>query len=96
MAPAPGPAVRLPAAGPGGGGRGSGGGGPFGGGTTTRHRYNFTIGAQGFNLFNVIPYAQPVGVLASPRFGQFTSLQGGPFSSATAVRRIVLQASFNF
>ena len=93
-----GPGGPPPGRGPGGGGRGpGGGGGPFGmGGASTRHRYNVTIGAQAFNIFNVIPYAQPVAVLASPRFGEFTSLQGGPFSSATAVRRITLQASFNF
>ncbi|WP_213806472.1 carboxypeptidase regulatory-like domain-containing protein [Granulicella sp. dw_53] len=93
--------------GPGGGGRGGGGGGRGGGGggggrggpgggVSTGRKYNFTIGAQAFNLFNMIPYGTPTSTLSSPRFGQFTTLATGPFSSATAVRRITLQAAFNF
>ena len=83
----------------GGGGRGGpGGGGPGGfGGTNTGHRYNLTLGAQGFNIFNVVPYGTPNSVVSSgARFGQFTTLASGPFSSATAVRRITLQANFTF
>jgi hypothetical protein len=83
----------------GGGGRGPGGpgGGPMGmGGGSSGHRYTMTLGAQAFNLFNVIPYGTPTSSLSSPRFGQFTTLATGPFSSATAVRRITLQASFSF
>ena len=78
--------------------RGGGGGrGGFGGPTTnTDHRYNLTLGAQAQNLFNNVPYGIPVSAVSSPRFGQFTSLQGGPFSSSTAVRRITLQAAFSF
>jgi uncharacterized membrane protein YgcG len=83
--------------GPGGGGRGPGGGGPMGmGGANSGHRYNVTFGAQAFNIFNVIPYGTPTSTLSSPRFGEFTTLATGPFSSATAVRRITLQAAFNF
>jgi Carboxypeptidase regulatory-like domain len=83
--------------GPGGGGRGPGGGGPMGmGGANSGHRYSVTFGAQAFNVFNVIPYGTPTSTLSSPRFGQFTTLATGPFSSATAVRRITLQAAFNF
>jgi hypothetical protein len=85
--------------GPGGGGRGPGGpgGGPMGmGATNSGHRYSVTFGAQAFNLFNVIPYGTPTSTLSSPRFGEFTTLATGPFSSATAVRRITLQAAFNF
>jgi Carboxypeptidase regulatory-like domain len=86
--------------GPGGGGRGPGGpggGGPMGmGGGNSGHRYSVTFGAQAFNVFNVIPYGTPTSSLSSPRFGQFTTLAGGPFSSSTAVRRITLQAAFNF
>jgi hypothetical protein len=85
--------------GPGGGGRGPGGpgGGPMGmGGANSGHRYSVTFGAQAFNVFNVIPYGTPTSTLSSPRFGEFTTLAGGPFSSSTAVRRITLQASFNF
>jgi len=85
--------------GPGGGnfGRGGGRGGRGGfGGATSGKRYNLTLGAQAQNLFNSVPYGTPVSSVSSPRFGQFTSLQGGPFSSATAVRRISLQAVFSF
>jgi hypothetical protein len=86
--------------GPGGGGRGPGGpggGGPMGmGGASSGHKYSLTLGAQAMNLFNMVPYGTPTSSLSSPRFGQFTTLATGPFSSATAVRRIMLQASFNF
>jgi hypothetical protein len=82
----------------GGGGRGPGGPGGFGGpgGGSSGRRYTMTLGAQAFNLFNVIPFGTPTSVLSSTRFGQFTTLATGPFSSATAVRRITLQATFNF
>jgi hypothetical protein len=83
----------------GGGGRGGGGagGGPMGmGGSNSGHRYSLTLGAQAMNLFNMVPYGTPTSSLSSPRFGQFTTLATGPFSSQTAVRRIMLQASFNF
>ena len=83
----------------GGGGRGGpgGGGGPFGmGPANSGHKYSLTFGAQAFNIFNVIPYGTPTSSLSSPRFGEFTTLATGPFSSSTAVRRIILQSSFNF
>lgn len=81
----------------GGGGRGGPGGGQgMGGGNSSGRKYTLSLGAQAFNLFNVIPYGTPTSTLSSPRFGQFTTLATGPFSSATAVRRITLQASFNF
>ncbi|MDE3105493.1 MAG: carboxypeptidase regulatory-like domain-containing protein [Acidobacteriota bacterium] len=93
----PGGPPRGGPGGPGGGPGGGRGGGPmmFGGGSSG-HRYTLNIGAQAFNLFNMVPYGSPTSVLNSPRFGQVTSLSSGPFSSATAVRRITLQASFNF
>jgi hypothetical protein len=82
--------------GPGGPG-GPGGGGPMGmGGASSGHRYSLTLGAQAMNLFNMVPYGTPTSSLSSSRFGQFTTLSTGPFSSQTAVRRIMLQASFNF
>jgi hypothetical protein len=89
---------RNSGGGGGGGGRGGGfGGGPMGmGGGNSGHRYTFTLGAQAMNLFNMVPYGTPTSSLNSPRFGQFTTLATGPFSSQTAVRRIMLQASFNF
>ena len=88
----------------GGGGRGggmmpgmAGGGGPMGGGgASTGRRFNLNLGAQAQNLFNVVPYSAPVGTLSNPRFGTFTSIQGRPFSSGTAVRSITLQATLNF
>ncbi|RZU42726.1 TonB-dependent receptor [Edaphobacter modestus] len=83
--------------GSGGGSRGGSGGGPMGmGGANSGRRYSFTLGAQALNLFNMVPYGTPTSSLSSPRFGQFTTLATGPFSSQTAVRRIMLQASFNF
>jgi len=81
----------------GGGGRGGGGGGGGGRrGANTGRKYNVTIGAQAFNLFNMIPYSTPVGSLSSNLFGKPTSLAGGQFAGPTAVRRITLQASFYF
>jgi len=87
----------------GGGGRGgmmpgmAGGGGPMGGGgASTGRRFSLNLGAQAQNLFNVVPYSAPVGTLSNPRFGTFTSIQGRPFSSGTAVRSITLQATLNF
>ncbi|MEO6806655.1 MAG: carboxypeptidase-like regulatory domain-containing protein [Edaphobacter sp.] len=83
--------------GPGGGHGGGRHGGGYGGGTGgSGHRYTMALGVQAFNIFNVIPYGTPTSSLSSPRFGQFTTLATGPFSSATAVRRITLQATFNF
>ncbi len=88
-----------PGGGPGGRGRGGpGGGGPggFGGGSSTGHRYNLNLGAQASNLFNNVNYGTPTSTLTSPRFGQFTTLAGGPFSNGAAVRQFILQASFTF
>jgi hypothetical protein len=79
----------------GGGGRGGGGGGGRGGGggngSNTGRKYNLTLSAQAFNLFNEVPYSNPIGTWKNPQFGQTTSIQGG-----NNVRRIILQASFNF
>jgi Carboxypeptidase regulatory-like domain len=82
----------------GGGARGGGGGGGGGGrsGSNTGRKYNLTIGAQALNLFNEVPYANPISTLSSPLFGKSTQLAGGQFSGATAVRRITLQANFYF
>lgn len=93
-----------PGGGPGGGGRGGpgggggrGGGGLFGGGgSSTGRRYNVALGMQVQNLFNNSDLASPVGTLLSSQFGQSTQLEGGPFTTNAAVRRLSLQASFNF
>jgi hypothetical protein len=87
----------------GGGGRGGGGprgplfgGGPTMGGSSSDRRYNFTLSASARNVFNKVNLGNPGGVLGSPFFDKFNSLQGGPFSTGVAVRRIDLQASFSF
>ena len=85
----------------GGGGRGvPGGGGPAGmfggGGSSTGKRYNFALGMQVQNLFNNKDLATPNGILNSQLFGEQTQLAGGPYTTNAAVRRISLQASFNF
>jgi hypothetical protein len=82
----------------GGGGRGGGGGGAPGGGrgSNTGRKYNLTVGAQAFNLFNEIPYGSPVSSLSNSQFGKTTTLAGGQFAAANAVRRITLQANFYF
>ena len=88
-----------------GAGRGGGGGGPrgplFGGGPTmigsaSDRRYILMLSASARNVFNKVNLASPGGVLGSPFFDKFNSLQGGPFSTGVAVRRIDLQASFSF
>jgi hypothetical protein len=83
----------------GGGGRGGAGGGfggGGGGGSSTGQHYNFALGFQVQNLFNNKDLAAPNGTLLSPQFGEQTQLAGGPYTSNAAVRRISLQASFNF
>ena len=90
--------------GPGGGGRGGGGprGPLFGGGggmgvsANSDRRYNLIFGFSVRNVFNKVNVANPGGVLGSPFFGVSNALQGGPFSSSTAPRRIDLQATFSF
>jgi hypothetical protein len=81
-----------------GGGRGGrdGGGGGGRNGTNTGRKYNLTIGAQAFNLFNMVPYATQVSTLSSTLFGKSTALAGSQFSGANDVRRITLQANFYF
>jgi hypothetical protein len=90
--------------GPGGGGRGGGGprgplfggGGPMNLGGSSDRRYSFTLGASARNIFNKVNLGNPGGVLGSPFFDKSNSLQGGPFSTGVAVRRIDLQATFSF
>jgi hypothetical protein len=93
---------------PGGGGHGGGsGGGPrggpvfgtgpqMGGGGGSDRRYTLTFGASARNALNNVNLANPAGVLGSRYFDTPNSLQQGPFSSGTAVRRIDLFATFNF
>lgn len=81
--------------GPGGGGPGGGGFGG-GGGASTGKRYNVTFGVQMQNLFDNKDLSAPNGTLLSNQFGQSTQLSGGQYTTNAAVRRISLQASFNF
>jgi uncharacterized membrane protein YgcG len=87
-----------PGGGRGGGGRGGGGGGGgrFGGGTSTGKRYNLGVGLQVQNLFNNEDLSTPQGALSSAEFGKSTQLAVGPYTTSSALRRISLQASFNF
>jgi hypothetical protein len=92
-----------PGGGPGGGGRGGGPRGPlFGGGggmgmsSNSDRRYNLIFGFSVRNVFNKVNVANPGGVLGSPFFDISNALQGGPFSSNTAPRRIDVQATFSF
>jgi hypothetical protein len=92
--------------GPGGpGGRGGGGrggplfgGGPQMGGPGSDRRYNLTLSSSVRNVFNKVNVGNPAGawVLGSPFFDKYNSLQGGPFSTGVANRRIDLQATFSF
>jgi hypothetical protein len=84
----------------GGGGRGGGGGGGRGGfgggGSSTGKRYNVGIGLQMQNLFDNKDLSTPQGALTSPDFGRSTQLADGPYTTNSALRRISLQATFNF
>jgi hypothetical protein len=79
-----------------GGGPGRPGGGPFGGAPSTGRKYNLAFGLQVQNLFDNNDLATPIATLSSPQFGRSTQLEGGPFTSNSALRRISLQASFQF
>lgn len=82
------------------GGHGGGRGGPGGfggfGGTSTGRRYSMAFGLNVQNLFNNTDLANPIANLSSRQFGQSINLAGGPYTQQSAVRRISLQASFNF
>ena len=59
-------------------------------------RYNFVLGVNVRNVFNKVNLANPSGILGSRFFDLPNALQGGPFSSSAANRRIDLQATFSF
>jgi hypothetical protein len=96
----PPPGGGPPGGGHGGGGRGGGpgGGGPGfgGGGVSSGKRYNVAFGIQVQNLFNNEDPATPQGDMESQYFGKSTQLTGGPYTTTNALRRISLQASFQF
>ncbi|MGB7068061.1 MAG: TonB-dependent receptor [Pyrinomonadaceae bacterium] len=84
-----------------GGHRGGGGRGGFFGGSE-RKPYNLNLGVNFTNLFNSVNFNTPVGNLASSRFGQSTSTQGGfggfgGFGgSGSANRRVELSVRFSW
>lgn len=84
----------------GGGGHGHGplfGGGPMGGmPSASDRRYNLTLGVSARNVLNKVNLANPSGILGSTFFDLPNALQGGPFSSGSANRRIDLQATLAF
>ena len=82
-----------------GGGRRGGplfGGGPSGLPSSSDHRYNLTFGVSARNVFNKVNFGDPSGILGSRFFDTPNGLQGGPFSTGAAVRRIDLLATFSF
>jgi len=102
------PGGGSPGGGGSGGGHGRGGGGGgfgrgpgagmatiFGPGTTNR-RYNLTFSVNARNVLNRVNLAAPIGNLSSLNFGRSVDLAKGPFSSAAAVRKLELQATFSF
>jgi hypothetical protein len=95
----PGGGAPPPGGGRGGPGGGGGRGGPMGfggGGASTGKRYNVAFGVNVQNLFNNEDLATPVATLTSPQFGHSTQVNGQPYTTNSALRRISLQASFNF
>jgi hypothetical protein len=101
-----GPGGGGPGGGFGPGGFGGAGGRPPGmGGPVNTRKYNLNLSVQAQNLFNDIDLGTPIGTVIPPgdllpgqasSFGKSTALQGGPFSSGAAARRIFLQAVFSF
>lgn len=85
-----GPGGFGPRPGFGGGGRGAG---AFGGGNTGK-RYNLTATISARNAFNHVNFATPVGVLASPFFGESTAINNG--NSEAGNRKIEMQLRFQF
>ncbi|HEV2324587.1 MAG TPA: carboxypeptidase regulatory-like domain-containing protein [Terracidiphilus sp.] len=70
-------------------------------------KYSLQFSVSALNLFNNVDYGTPSGSLIptpssagayvpDARFGRSTSLAGGIFSSGSAVRRIFVQAAFQF
>ena len=66
------------------------------GGTSTGRRYSMAVGVNVQNLFNNEDLANPIAILSSTHFGQSINLEGGAYTQQSAVRRLSLQASFNF
>ena len=72
------------------------GGGPTGMSANSDRRYNLILGVSVRNVLNNVNLANPSGILGSPFFDTPNALQGGPFSTGAANRRLDLQATFSF
>jgi hypothetical protein len=59
-------------------------------------RFGLTLGVSVRNVFNNVNTANPSGILGSPFFDTANALQGGPFSTGAANRRLDLQVTFSF
>jgi hypothetical protein len=80
----------------GGGPRGGGPGGMFGDASTGK-RYSVTLGLMARNIFNIVNLGNPIGDLASERFGESIALARGMGPSGDSYnRRIDLQLRFSF
>ncbi len=60
-------------------------------------KYNLTFVAVALNVFNIVNWGTPNGVMTSPLFGQTQSLAGGQFGTPTPGNRsIMFQTQFSF
>jgi len=64
--------------------------------SNSERRYNLILGVNVRNVFNKVNTGNPSGILGSSFFDIPNGLQGGPFSSSSAPRRIDVQATFSF
>jgi hypothetical protein len=80
------------------GGRGIGSGGPaIRLDAAAPRRFNLTLAAGANDIFNIVNWGTPNGVLSSPLFNKTQSLAGGQFgSSVPGNRSIFLQSTFSF
>lgn len=64
---------------------------------TIDRKFDLSFGISAQNLLNHPNYSPPVGVLSSPKFGQYVTLSGGFGPAGGSANRIVqLQTSFRF
>ncbi len=67
------------------------------GDASTGRKYNLTLTAQARNLFNTVNYANPIGVITSPFFGESNQLANfGPGGSSADNRRLEFGIRFAF
>jgi hypothetical protein len=79
-------------------GRGlSSGGAPVKLDATVPRRFNITFVAVALNIFNIVNWAPPNGVIESPLFNKTQSLASGPYSGPTPGNRTILfSTQFSF